>query len=256
MKILNWQTKQSLKLIAPIFVFLMLFGGLEIIVNIFDISRRILPPPSNIIYVLLTRFRGALFLHFTQTLKVIIIGFFVGVPTGIILAAIVSQFKIIERAFSPYVIMLVTTPFITLVPIFMLWLGFGIRVRIMAVILQTIPIVMLNSISGFNKIEQVKLDLMNSLGSTKIQKFLKVIFPNALPQVFTGIKLGGIFATIAAVSAEFAGARDGLGNRIIYYSGFVETELAYSCILLIAMIGITLYFLIASVEKRIIKWKK
>ncbi len=248
--------RSTKNVLAPLIVLVVLLIGLELIIKAFNISRQVLPAPSAILSVCAKEFKVNIWSHLIVTLKVIITGFIVGVPIGIFCAALLSQFKILEKAFSPYVIMLVTTPFIILVPIFMLWLGFGLNVRILAVILQTIPIVMLNSLSGFNNVEKVKLDLMNSLGATKVQTFIKVIFPNALPQVFTGIKLGGIFSTIAAVSAEFAGAQTGLGNRIMYFSSFIETELAFGCILIIALIGITLFNLTSMVERKIIIWKK
>jgi ABC-type nitrate/sulfonate/bicarbonate transport system permease component len=247
--------KQSKNMLAPFIVLIIVILGLELIIKIFNIPRQILPAPTAIIKVLTAEFKVNILSHFLITIQVIMTGFVIGVPTGIFCAALLTQFKILEKAFSPYVIMLVTTPFIILVPIFMLWMGFGINVRILAVTLQTIPIVMLNSLSGFNNVEKVKIDLMKSLGANKVQTFMKIIFPNALPQVFTGIKLGGIFSTIAAISAEFAGARTGLGSRIVYFSSFIETELAFGCILITALIGITLFNLISMIERKIIIWK-
>jgi NitT/TauT family transport system permease protein len=183
-------------------------------------------------------------------------GFLIGVPLGIGFAAVLSQYQIIEKAFKPYVIFLVTTPMLTLVPLFMMWLGFGSRARILVVILQTIPIVTLNSITGFSSVEKFKLDLARSLGATKRQTFFKIVFPNAMPQVFTGIKLGGIFATIAALGAQFAGAKNGFGNRIIYFSRLIETEISFACIVLVALIGITLFTVISRIERSVVNWKK
>lgn len=245
-----------MNILAPLVVFVILFGGWEIIVYAFQIPRQVLPAPSAIMGAMIKNFVSDIFQHFLITLYVITIGFIVGVPVGIALAALLSQFKIIEKAFSPYVILLVTTPLITLVPLFMIWLGFGANVRVLVVILQTIPIVILNSITGFNSVDNSKLELANSMGATRTQTFFKVIFPNALPHVFTGIKLGAIFATISAIGAEFSGAKSGLGNRVMYFSKFIETELAFSCILLIAVIGITLFLTISRVERKVINWRR
>jgi len=223
--------EKIINILVPIITFIIFFGGLEIIIRSFNISRQVLPAPSAILSVLLKYFISDIFSHFLITLRIILLGFTIGVPVGIIFAALVSQFKIIERAFSPYVIALVTTPLITLVPLFMMWLGFGENVRVLVVVLQTIPI-------------------------TRTQTFFKVIFPNATPYIFTGIKLGGIFATITTVGVEFSGAKNGLGSRIIYFSRLVKTEEAFSCILLIALIGITLFMITSKIEKRIVIWRK
>lgn len=242
--------------LVPILTFIIIFGGLELIVHVFKISRQILPAPTAIVKALIENFTSDIGKHFLATIYVILAGFLVGVPLGIAFAAMLSQFKLIQTAFSPYVIFLVTTPMLTLVPLFMMWLGFGSEVRIMVVLLQTIPIVTLNSITGFNSVPKFKLDLARSVGATRLQTFFKIIFPNALPQVFTGIKLGGIFATIAAIGAEFSGAKMGLGNRIIYFSRLVETEIAFACIVCVAIIGIVLFNVVARLERSVIKWKK
>mgnify|MGYP001791743216 CR=1 FL=1 len=242
--------------LAPIAVLAILLLGLELIVYVFKIPRQVLPSPHAILLALYTNFASAILSHLMITLYVILAGFVIGVPVGIFLAALLSQYKIVEKAFSPYVILLVTTPMITLVPLFMMWFGFGINVRVFVVILQTVPIVILNSITGFNTVDSSKIELADSMGATRIQKFVKIIFPNALPQVFTGIKLGGIFATIAAITAGFSGAKSGLGNRVLYFSKFIETEIAFACIILIALIGISLYMLISQVESRVIVWRR
>lgn len=242
-------------IVVPIITFIIIFGGLEIIVRGFNISRQILPAPTSILEALVRYFVSDLGKHFVLTLFEILSGFVIGVPLGIAFAGLLSQNKILLRAFSPYVIFLVTTPMLTLVPLFMMWLGFGSKARILVVILQTIPIVTLNSINGFNSIEKFKLDLARSLGATKNQIFLKIIFPNALPQVFTGIKLGAIFSTVAALGAQFAGAKNGLGNRIIYYSRLIQTETAFASIVLVAIIGISMYTIISKIERNVVIWR-
>jgi len=249
----GWTTLRNT--LAPIVVFVFLFGGLELAVRGLNISRKILPAPTTMVYALGQYFASDLWFHFLITMKVIAMGFFVGVPLGIIIAAVMSEFRILERTFSPYVILVVTTPLITLVPLFMLWLGFGSNVRALVVIIQTIPIVVLDSLTGFNAVPRERLELMDSLGSNRIQKFFRVTFPNALPQVFDAMKLGAIFATIAAVSTGFAGAKTGLGSRIVLYAGYIETALVYACILLVAGIGVTLYLLLVLIEGLVIDWR-
>ena len=248
--------EKNINILIPIITFIVFFGGLEIIIHSFNISRQVFPAPSAILSALSKYFISDISPHFLITLRVILLGIIVGVPIGIVLAALISQFKIIEKAFSPYIISLVTTPLITLVPLFVMWFGFGENVRVLIVVLQTIPIVMLNSITGFSNIERKKLQLARSFGATRIQTFFKVIFPNATPYIFTGIKLGGIFATITTVGVEFSGAKNGLGSRIIYFSRLIKTEEAFSCILLIALIGITLFMIASKIEKRIVIWRK
>ena len=236
----------------PLLVLLLIGGGLEFIVRVFSISHNVLPPTSVILVALGQNF-SSLLPHLLLTLRVLFISFLIGVPVGIILGALLSEFHILEVAFSPYVIVLLTTPLTTVVPLFMMWIGFGAEMRIIIVTMQTIPIVMLNSIAGFQKVEREKLELASSLGGNRIQTFFKIIFPNALPQVFTGAKLGAIFSTIATVSTGVAGAQAGLGNRIVMYAGFVDTDIVYACIILIALIGVTLFYIIENFQNLLVR---
>jgi len=245
-----------LSTLLPILTFLILYIGLEILIKLTGIPRIVLPTPTAIIADTVRNFPVDLWPHFLVSLKVIVFGFFIAIPLGVAMAAIFSQFPIIVKAVSPFIILLVVTPVITIVPILILWLGTDPNVRILAVVLQATPIITLNTLSGFSMVENEKLELMKSMGASRSQTFFKIIFPNALPQVFTGIKLGCIFSTIGAISADFVAGNVGLGFRVLHYSGLIMTEMAYGTILIVALIGIILYLVASSIEKKVIVWRK
>jgi ABC-type nitrate/sulfonate/bicarbonate transport system permease component len=242
--------------LSPVILFVVLYAGLEILIRVAGISRFVLPTPTAILTETFHNFSSDLWPHFIFTLKVVVIGFIIATLLGMTLAAFISQYNIIVKAVSPFIILLIVTPMITLVPLFMLWLGFNPNIRIMVVILQAAPVIMLNTLSGFTTVESEKLELMRSIGANRFQTFFKVILPNAMPRIFTGIKLGCIFSTIGAVSADFVGGSIGLGFRILQYSGLVMTEMTYGTILIVALIGITLYQIVRSIESRVIVWRK
>lgn len=242
--------------LSPFLLFVTLYLLLEIVIRAADISRTVLPTPTAILTETIQNFGSDLLPHFLFTLKVVVIGFVVATILGMTLAALFSQYDLIVKAVSPFIILLVVTPMITIVPLFMLWLGFDPNIRIFVVILQAAPIIMLNTLSGFTSVETEKLELMRSMGANKLQTFFKVILPNAMPQVFTGIKLGCIFSTIGAISADFVGGSIGLGFRILQYSGLVMTEMTYGTILIVALIGIMLYQLVSFTEGKVIVWRK
>ena len=246
----------SMSIIAPLILFVLIYFGLEILVRVFQIPRTIMPTPTAILTNTTVNFVADIWPQFLVTLKTIVIGFIAAIPIGMIVAAIFSQFDILVKAITPLLILLVVTPMITLIPLFLLWLGFNENIRIIVVIVQCVPIIALNTLSGFTNVERNKLELMRSIGATRLQTFIKVILPNAMPQVFTGIKLGCIFATIGAISADIVAGNVGLGFRIMQYSGFVMIEMAYGVIIVVALIGITLFQIVSVIEKRVVIWKK
>jgi len=148
---------------------------LELAIKVFDIQSWVLPTPTNTFITFITNFTSEILPHALITLRGIITGFLIAVPLGITLAFFLSQFTILDKAFSPYVIFLSTTPLITLVPLLMIWLGFGIEVKIIAVTIQTFPIIMMNSVTGFNNVDTLKLELMTSLGAHRLQTFFKYL---------------------------------------------------------------------------------
>ena len=180
--------KKSLSsILPPIIVLIILLGVWEAGVRLGGVSETVLPAPTSIFTALGTYFFSDLFTYFLETLLVIFAGFIIGAPLGITLAAVLSQFKLLNKAFSPFIILLCTTPLITLIPLFMLWLGYDMWVKIVIVVFQMVPIITLNSITGFSSIERSKLELMDAYGATKKEKFFKVIFPHAMPMCSQGL---------------------------------------------------------------------
>ncbi len=240
-------------IIAPVVMFLLLFFVWEMTIRVFDIPRWVIPGPIAIITTMLTDF-SVFWPHIWMSMLTIFTGFIIAVPMGILLGALITNFRIVNAALDPFIIFLVVTPLVTLVPLLMYFMGFGINVRILAVVIQAFAIVNMNAATGFNNVERIRLELMQSMRANRLQAFFRVIFPSALPDVFTGIKLCGIFATTACVSVEYVGGNQGLGSQIIKYTQFINTEKAFACIFFVAIIGIALYSLISLAEKLIIKW--
>jgi NitT/TauT family transport system permease protein len=248
--------RNPINLIAPLVLLVVLYGLLELIIPLAGINRIVLPTPTAILSVTAKAFVEDLYPHFFYNFKVIFLGFLIAVPLGMFLAAISSQFNIIVKAVSPLIILLVVTPMITLIPLMQLWLGSNPNIRILVVVIQCTPIIMLNTLTGFTMVEQSKLELARSMGATKFQTFIKIIFPNAMPQVFTGIKLGCIFSTIGSITADFVYGMQGLGFKVQQATKYVMTEVVYGSIILIAIIGFVLYKIVAIIEKKVIVWKK
>ena len=241
--------------IAPIVLLIVLVIGAEVFVSLGGISDKIIPRPSDMVIGTIRVFRVDILSHFLSTLKYVVIGISISVPLGITLAALFSQYKILVKAMTPIVIFMVVTPMITLVPLLRLWMGLNPDVRIVAGVLQASPIIMLNTLSGFTNIETSKLEVMRSLGASRFQTFILAIFPNALPQVFTGIKLGCIFGTIAPIACDFILAGEGLGVRMMRYARYLLIDRVFGCILLIGIIGFSLFSLVSYIERKIIVWK-
>jgi NitT/TauT family transport system permease protein len=240
---------------APLVFLAILVAVLELFLDVAGIPKNILPKPSAIATSTAVSFVKDILPFFLATLKYILIGISIAIPLGILAASLFSQFRILVKAVTPYLILLVVTPMITMIPLLKLWMGLNPNIRIVSIVLLATPIIALNTLNGFINIESSKIEVMRSFGANRFQIFIKAIFPNALPQVFTGIKLGCIFGTLASVAADFVLQGMGIGVRILQYSRYLLTDKVFGCIILLAAIGYGLYLLVSFIEKKVIVWK-
>ena len=236
--------------VAPIVAVVIILIAWEAIARIFQIPEKLLPAPSAIIAALAENFADVILKDLTISVKNIAVGYILAVPIGFVVAALAAQFKLVVRAITPVLIILMVTPMATLVPIFKLTMGATSTLKIIVIILQMAPVVALNSLTGFANPPKNNVDVMKAMGCGRWRTFFKVNIPNAMPHVFTGLKLGCILGTIASMVADIAVGQGGLGYRIKIYASFASTASAFATILVAAVV-VWRYFrlLILSNEK-------
>jgi NitT/TauT family transport system permease protein len=245
----TWAEIGAIAVVAVVIV-----GGAELLLRVLEVPQYIMPPPSMIATALVSDF-PLLAPHIGVTLAELLIGFAIGASIGFVLAAIITQFPFVEKIVAPYILLLVTTPMIALVPLLILRLGFGLEPRIIAVALASGPMVMINSATGFRRVDLAKIALARSFGASTLQIFMKIRIPMALPMVIVGLMIGSIFGLLTAVGAEMVGGSSGLGNRLAYYSSLIQMPQFFACILVLAIIGISIYVLFFWIGKRWASWE-
>ncbi len=245
----SWGEAFSIALVAVLVVV-----GLEILLRVAQVPAYTFPLPSDIFASLVGNF-GLFWPHLLVTLQVIGIGYAIGAAVGIVLAALITQFPFAEKIITPYILLLVTTPMIALVPLLVQKMGFGVAPRIIAVALAVGPMVMINSATGFRRTDLAKIALARSYGATTPQIFTKVRFPLALPMIIVGLMVGAIFGMLTAVGAEIVGSGEGLGNRLMFYSSRIQMANFWAVIVLLATMGILIYVFFYWVGKRWASWQ-
>ena len=239
--------------LAPIVAFLLLFLAWQMMVMVNNIPKWLLPSPLDIFQKMFTGFTE-FWPHIIITFRTIILGFMCAVPIGLLLATVITTSPLISAALSPYVIVLVTTPLVTLMPIMMLFMGYGFKVRLVAVIIQSFAIVNMNTCTGILNVPLLRHELMQSLGATKLQSLRHVVYPTAAPDIFTGVRLSAIFATTACISAEYLGGNEGLGSQIVKYSQYLKTTESFACIFYVTIIGLIMFGMVSFLQRKVIFW--
>ncbi len=233
---------------------IIVFGGAELLLRLFEVPAYIAPTPSQVVWALITDF-PYIGPHIGYTLIELFVGFSIGASIGFVLAAVITQFPLVEKIVAPYILLLVTTPMLALVPLLILKFGFGFTPRIIAVTLAAGPMVMINAATGFRRTDLAKIALARSFGASTLQIFMKIRIPMAMPMVVVGLMIGSIFGLLTAVGAEMVGGSFGLGNRLTYYSSLIQMPQFFACILVLAIIGISIYVFFYWVGKKWASWE-
>lgn len=240
---------------SPVLVFLILILFWEWSIGFFDIPKYVLVAPSSIVKAWIKN-APEILEACRVTIQEILCGYVIGVSVGIIVALIFTSNEFLNRAISPYVVFLICTPQMVLIPLLMLKLGFGISLKVAAVALSSFPINMLSTQTGVRSVSTDRYELMQSLRATKLQTFFKVLIPSALPNVFTGMRLATIFATTSAVGAELLCSTAGIGKWVSYYSLFLRIDICFAYVVTMVVISVSFYLIINGLEHVVVKRHK
>ncbi|TIV62676.1 MAG: ABC transporter permease [Mesorhizobium sp.] len=246
--------KSGAEVAAILAVAVVIIGGIELALRIFHVPQYIMPPPSSIVYALFDEF-PLIAPHLGYTLVELVSGFAIGAIVGLVMAAVITQFPFAEKIVAPYILILVTTPMLALVPLLILRFGFGYTPRIIAVALAAGPMVMINAATGFRRVDSAKIALARSYGASTLQIFWKIRAPMALPMILVGLMIGAIFGLLTAVGAEMVGGGFGLGNRLTSYSSMIQMPQFFAVVLILSTLGILIYVLFFLIGKKWASWE-
>ena len=235
------------------------FFGLEVILRLTNTPTYIFPKPTGVVAALTDDFWLQYGHHLWVTLQEFFIGFAIGSTIGLILAAVITQKPFVEKVVAPYIIILVVTPMLALVPFLRLSLIRGVSLWpiIAAVALASGPMVLINASTGFRRTDLAKIALARCYGASTFQVFRKIRFPLALPMIIVGYMVGAIFGLLTAIGGEMVSASEqgGLGHQLIYFSSLIRMENFGAVLMIIEALGLSIYFVFYFIGKRWASWE-
>jgi len=254
--------KSALEIGTVIAIAFGVFFGVEGILRWTNTPEYTFPKPTAIVSTLVSDFGELYAHHLWVTLQEFLIGVAIGSTIGLVLAAVITQKPFAEKVVAPYVIILVTTPALALVPFLRVSqlpvvTGVGQWPIIVAVALASGPMVLINAATGFRRTDLAKIALARSYGASTLQIFLKIRFPLALPMIIVGYMVGSIFGLLTAVGGEMVAPSEegGLGQRLMYFSSLIRMAEFGAVIMIIAALGISIYVVFYFIGKRWASWE-
>jgi NitT/TauT family transport system permease protein len=190
------------------------------------------------------------------TLKEIFIGFAASIVIGIPVGAAIAFSRTLSRIIYPIIIVSQAVPKIVVAPLFVLWFGFGSTSNILVAVLVAIFPVIVNTTLGLSEIDPDYIRLAKVMGGNAYRTFWKVRLPDALPSIFSGLKLAITFATLGAVAGELIAGQVGLGYLINFGSGNLDAQLTFAAIVVLSVIGVILFYLVVLAERLSIRGRR
>ncbi len=227
----------------------------EAAVDLGGIARYVLPAPSDI-WASSVAHAGSLLAHSWVTLWETLAGFGVSLAIGIPLAVLIVYSRLFDRILYPILVASQAVPKVALAPILLVALGYSILPKIIVAFLIAFFPVVVNTVTGLASVDRDTLNLMHSMGATKLDIFLKVRFPHAVPSMIAGFKVAIALAVVGAVVGEFVGSRSGLGYYLLLATGNFDTPLVFACVVCLTLMGIVLFYTVGLLEIALGRWNR
>ena len=229
---------------------LVLLAAWELATRSAGVSALVLPPPSAVgrsLWMGLST--GYLWPHILATGLELLVGLAIGCIVGFASGVLMAESALLRGLLKPYVVVSQVIPKLALMPLFIVWFGFGMLPTIVITALICFFPLMENTVTALQQVDPQRLELFRMLGASRRQTLLRLKLPTGLPGILTGLRVAVVLALVGAVVGEFIGASKGLGALIIASQGMMDTPLMFAVLVVIAALGLALYQATLSLER-------
>lgn len=247
-------TKQT-RIIVQISAVALFFVFWKAYVTGLNVSTLVLPPPEHVFSALVDLFAsGEVWYHLYITLLECVGGFAIACVIGVTTGMALGRSETLDVVFKPFVIALQVTPKVALIPLFIIWFGFGLESKvIVSAVLAFFP-VFSNTYLGARSVDRGLVELFEVGNASRSRRFTKLILPSSMPYILTGMEMAIVLAIIGAVVAEFMAGSRGLGYLALMKQQQLQVDGLFAVVIILALIGFVLYFVVGSLRKFLIPW--
>jgi NitT/TauT family transport system permease protein len=223
-------------------------------VRLGGIPTYVLPAPTDFLGAM---YRGAhlIWPQAVTTTWLILVGFFLGAVPAVPIGFLVATVPLLERTLYPLLVFINVIPKIALIPVLVVWYGFGAEPKIILAAISVFFPVMVDSMTGFKAIDRRIFYISRSMGASPLQTLRYFRVPYALDYIFTGLKIAIVLAVTVVVVTEFVGSNEGLGYLILRGSINSDIAMMFASLVVASLIGVALFYIVEFAEARLMPWK-
>jgi NitT/TauT family transport system permease protein len=246
-KLLPW-VSTPLLLVATVLIW-------KLVIAVFGVSEFVLPQPEAVLtgigdLIKTDGFWG----HVRTTLTETVVGFLIALVLGVAMGWVLGRILWLERALRPAIVASQVVPKVALIPLFIVWFGFGMTSKIVIVTLLAFFPIMLNVMLGVRSVDPGHHEVMRSLNAGRWATFWRLEYHSTLPYVLAGMEIGIVFSIIGAVVGEYLGGNQGLGYMIVTSLNALNAEQLFAVIIVLTILGFALFLAVVGLKRFLIPW--
>lgn len=235
-----------------VFVLFIIFWELAARFNL--INDFLFSSPSQIMNVIINYFKtGSIYKHIGISLLETILGLVIGTSLGILIAVIIWWNKFLSKVLDPFLVVLNALPKTALAPILIIWAGTGITGITVVAVSISLVLTIISAYNYFISVEDEKIKMFKSFGSTKLQILFKLIIPSNISNILNIIKINIGMTWVGVIVGEFLVSRAGIGYLIVYGSQVFKMDVVMAGVIILAVIAYLMYMSLSIIENKVRK---
>lgn len=199
---------------------------------------------------------GYLFSNLGVTLEATLYGFLVGAAAGIIAGFVLGLIPLLGKLLDPFITAVYSLPKLALAPLFVLWFGIALEMRVVLTAVIVFFLVFWNTFTGVRETDQELVDVLRVMGARRGDMIRKVVLPGSLTYIYVGLKLAIPYALTGAVVGELIASNHGLGFILVSASGAFNTAGIMAALVVLMIIATLLNTILNITEGRVMRWKR
>ncbi len=198
---------------------------------------------------------GTLWFHSWITIQETVAGFLIGSIGGIVFGFAIGRYPALSEVLDPFILAIYSVPKVALAPLFLVWFGIGIFMKIVLAAVTVLFIVFFNTLAGIRNVDRDLVDAVWLMGAKPRDILLKVLVPSAMSWALTGVRIAIPYALIGAIIGELIASNRGIGYLISSSASAYDTAGVFAALIVLTILAMLLNAIVDEIDRRLSKWK-
>jgi len=253
----NVRAQHNLRImVARIILFVVVVGLWQLGSNRGLIDPTAVPSPWAIgLSLLKITLNGQLAFHAWITIQETLAGFLIGSILGIVFGFAIGRYPVLSEILDPFIIAIYSVPKVALAPLFIVWFGIGIFMKIVLAAVTVLFIVFFNTLAGVRNVDRDLVDAVWLMGAKPRDVLFKVLVPSAMSWALTGVRIAIPYALIGAIIGELIASNRGIGYLISSAASAYDTAGVFAALIVLTVLAMLLNAVVDEIDRRLSKWK-